>query len=68
MNRAQKYLTRSRTYAACAELAGNLALKAILLQMAQHWAHLAAVAERNAVLEARHETFLPSTSKGGDGT
>ena len=67
MNRAEDYLTRSRTYAASAELAGDPALRATLLQMAQHWAHLAAVAERNAVREARHDAVLPS-SKGRDKT
>jgi hypothetical protein len=54
VSRADEYIDRSKTYAAAAEVAVNPGQKVRLLEMAQCWAHLAEVAERNALLPVCH--------------
>ena len=49
MSRAQDYFERSNAYAAAAEIAPEVGSRARLLQLAQHWAHLGQVAQRNDV-------------------
>ena len=49
MSRAQDYFERSSAYASAAEVAPEAGSRARLLQLAQHWAHLGQVAERNDV-------------------
>ena len=47
MSRAQDYFERASAYTVAAEIAPEAGSRARLLQLAQHWAHLAQVAERN---------------------
>jgi hypothetical protein len=54
LSKAEEYLDRSKTFAAAAEAAADPRRKVTLLEIAQHWAHLAEVAERNAMLPGCH--------------
>jgi len=62
---AEEYLDRSRTFAAAAEMAAEPGRRVRLPEMAQHWAHVAEIAERNALLPGRHGYDNPALS--GDG-
>jgi len=46
VTRSDSYLGRSRAYAAAAERADHPGKRALLLQMAQHWARLAEIMEK----------------------
>lgn len=67
VSKLAEYIGRSRAFAAAAEVASDPARKVRFLEMAQHWAHLAEVAERNDLLQGRllHD---PASSRdhGGD--
>lgn len=64
---AKEYLDRSKTFAAAAEVAAEPARKVRLLEMAQHWAHLAEIAERNVLLRGRHGYDNPALRGDGRG-
>jgi hypothetical protein len=64
MSRAELYLERSQTYAASAAMTEHPGLKVALLQMAQNYAHLASVADRNAELEAINDSVTDALSNG----
>src|SRR5512134_2545787 len=47
MSNAEEFFERSRAYTAAADVEPEAAARVRLLQLAQHWAHLGQVAERN---------------------
>ena len=68
MSRAQDYFDRSKVYAAAAQIASGAGSRARLLQLAQHWAHLGKLADRNDLrFQALATGHGPETFQSRDG-